>query len=63
MSDHKLAPKEYQIVHPIFPSGNYQKIEKNLVFLDWYVPLISLIVIFVILKVFVYQPDEKRKDQ
>ncbi len=63
MSEHKQAPKEYQILHPMFPSGNYEKIEKKPVFLEWYVPLISLIVIFVILKVFIYHPDEKRKDQ
>lgn len=63
MSDKKIEPKEYTIVHPLFPSGEYEKVENNPVFLEWYVPLLSLIVIFVVLKVFIYHPDEKRKDQ
>lgn len=63
MSEHKLPVKEYKILHPIFPSGEYEKVEKKLVFLDWYVPLIVLIVLFALLKVFIYHPDEKRKDQ
>ena len=34
MSDHKISPKEYKILHPIFPSGQYEKVEKKLIFLD-----------------------------
>lgn len=63
MSDQKLPQKEYQVVHPIFPSGEYEKVENNLVFLEFYVPLIVLIGIFVLLKIFIYHPDEKRNDQ
>lgn len=63
MSDHKLPTKEYQVIHPIFPDGNYEKIENKHIFLEWYVPLLALIVAFVLLKVFIYHPDEKRKDQ
>lgn len=63
MSDVKHEVKEYKIVHPIFPSGEYEKVENKLLFLDWYIPLITLCVVFAVLKVFIYLPDEKRNNQ
>ena len=63
MSEHLKETKDYTIVHPIFPNGEYGKIKEKLVFLDWFIPLIFLMVIFVVLKAFIYHPDEKRKDQ
>ena len=63
MSDVKNAVKEYQIVHPMFPSGEYEKVENQLLFLDWFIPLITLCVVFVVLKMFIYHPDEKRNNQ
>ena len=63
MSEHTTEAKSTTIVHPLFPDGTYEKIENNYVFMDWFILLGTLIVIFVILKIFIYHPDDKRKDQ
>lgn len=52
-----------EIVHPIFPTGEYEKPESHLIFINWWWGFIFLIFIFVIIKKFIYIPDDKRKDQ
>lgn len=46
--------------HPIFPAQEYEKPEENLIFLHWSVVLVFLLVIFVVLKKFIYVADPKK---
>ena len=63
MSEHTEQVKDTTIVHPLFPDGTYENIKEHYVFLDWFILPGTLLVIFVLLKAFIYHPDEKRKDQ
>jgi len=60
--EEKVSLKKNEVLHPLFPSGEYEKIENEYVFVSWWWVLVVLLVVFVLLKKFIYLEDESKKD-
>lgn len=49
--------------HPIFPNNVFENVNETIVAMPTWLILIILVVAFLLLKIFIYDKDQKKNDQ